>query len=82
MALPTVAVIFDLDIPNTNVTVSEEETHSSNIIVYEKEIPKVLNVYDHIKFLEIGLSKSIVDQEHHLNYINPHLSIFSPPPEA
>ncbi|WP_255577347.1 hypothetical protein [Elizabethkingia sp. JS20170427COW] len=82
MALPSIAVILDLDIPTSNITLSEEETHSSNLITFEKTLPKILNVHDHIKFVGIQHSNRLVNQEHQFHYVDPHLTIFSPPPEA
>lgn len=82
-ALPSIATVFGFELPQTNVIISEEETHSSSsFIVYEKTIPKTLNVHDFIKFFENYSSENtflLADDSIHLS---PYLSIFSPPPEA
>ncbi|CAD7804135.1 hypothetical protein CHRY9390_01180 [Chryseobacterium aquaeductus] len=84
-ALPSIAAMADWDIMRTNVIVNEEETHShysSLFSVYEKTLPKTLDVYDYLKFFEPdieGRSFTMVDDSFHLS---PFLSIFSPPPEA
>jgi len=84
-ALPSIAAVADWDIMTTNVIVNEEETHShysSLFSVYEKTLPKTLDVYDYLKFFEPdieGRSFALIDDDFHLS---PLLSIFSPPPEA
>ncbi len=84
-ALPSIAAIADWNIIKTNVIVNEEETHShysSLFSVYEKTLPKTLDVFDYVKFLEPDLeggSFLLVDDTFHLP---PFLTIFSPPPEA
>jgi len=84
-ALPSIAAIADWKIIQTNVIVNEEETHShysSLFSVYEKTLPKTLNVHDFLKFFQPdleGSSFTLINDDFHLS---PHLSIFSPPPEA
>ncbi|CAH0146787.1 hypothetical protein MP478_12915 [Chryseobacterium sp. WG14] len=83
-ALPSIAAVAGWDILRTNIIVNEEEPHShpSSFIVYEKAIPKTLNVFDYLKFSEpdfLGRSFVLVDDSFHLS---PLLTIFSPPPEA
>lgn len=84
-ALPSIAAIADWKIMRTNVIVNEEETHShysSLFSVYEKTLPKTLDVYDFLKFFEPdleGSSFTLIDDDFHLS---PLLRIFSPPPEA
>lgn len=83
-ALPSIAAIAKWDIMSTNVIVNEEETHShysSLFSVYEKTLPKTLDVFDYLKFFEPdleGQSFLPVDDTFHLP---PLLTIFSPPPE-
>lgn len=83
MALPSIAAVMGFDLPQTNVVISEEENHSgSSITIFEKTIPKTMNVHDFIKFFEAASKKeafAVLDDSFHLK---PHLSIFSPPPEA
>lgn len=83
-ALPSIAAIVGWKIPTTNVIVNEEETHShySSFTVYEKTLPKTLNVHDFLKFFEPDLERKsfvLTDDSFHLS---PFLTIFSPPPEA
>lgn len=84
-ALPSIAAVADWDIMTTNVIVNEEETHShysSLFSVYEKTLPKTLDVYDYLKFFEPDIEGrffALIDDDFHLS---PLLSIFSPPPEA
>lgn len=83
-ALPGMAAVFGWDLTRTNVVISEEEPHShpASFIVYEKTLPKTLDVFDYLKFFEpSGEEKSfvLIDDCFHLS---PLLTIFSPPPEA
>ncbi|KIC64975.1 hypothetical protein [Chryseobacterium taiwanense] len=83
-ALPSIAAVFDWDLLQTNVIVNEEEPHSSpsSFIVYEKTLPKPLDVFDYLRFFEpdlTGKSFVLIDDDFHLS---PLLTIFSPPPEA
>jgi len=84
-ALPSIAAVADWDLIKTNVIVNEEETHShysSLFSVYEKTLPKTLDVYDYLKFFEPtieGSSFTLIDDDFHRC---PLLSLFSPPPEA
>lgn len=82
MALPSLATIFDFDIPQTNIVISEEETHSSSFTVYEKTIPKTLNVHDFIRFFETSNLKKAFPVKNDRLHLTPYLSVFSPPPEA
>lgn len=83
MALPSIATVFDFEIPQTNVVISEEETHSSSVsIVYEKTIPKTMNVHDFIKFFETTSDQKAFVLTDDSSHISPYLLIFSPPPEA
>ncbi|MBB4807159.1 hypothetical protein HNP38_002463 [Chryseobacterium defluvii] len=83
-ALPSIGAIAGWEILRTNVIINEEEQHSNptSLIVYEKILPKILEVFDHLKFFEPylkGRSFVLIDDSFHLS---PLLSIFSPPPEA
>lgn len=83
-ALPSIAAVMGWNIQRTNIIINEEEphSHSSSLIVYEKTIPKPLDVFDYLKFSEPtpqAVSFVLVDDSFHLS---PLLSIFSPPPEA
>lgn len=83
-ALPGMAAVFGWDLTRTNVVISEEEPHShpSSFIVYEKTLPKPLDVFDYLKFFEPSSevkSFVLIDDSFHLS---PLLTLFSPPPEA
>ena len=83
-ALPGMAAVFGWDLQRTNVIINEEEPHShpTSLIVYEKTLPKTLDVFDYLKFFEPdlqGKSFVLIDDSFHLS---PFLTIFSPPPEA
>ncbi|SDQ35985.1 hypothetical protein SAMN05421664_1308 [Chryseobacterium soldanellicola] len=83
-ALPGMAAVFGWDLQRTNVIINEEEPHShpTSLIVYEKTLPKTLDVFDYLKFFEPdiqGRSFVLIDDSFHLS---PLLTIFSPPPEA
>lgn len=81
-ALPGVAAMFGWELPTTNVIMNEEETHSNTFVLYEKTIPKTMNIHDFIKFREaVPQIKSAINWEES-SYYSPLLSIFSPPPEA
>ena len=83
-ALPSIAAVAGWDLLQTNVIVNEEEphSHSSSFVVYEKALPKALDVYDYLKFFEPdleGRSFVLIDDSFHLS---PFITIFSPPPEV
>lgn len=83
-ALPSIAAIAGWDLLSNNVIVNEEEPHSpySSFSVYEKTLPKPLDVYDYLRFSEPVLESGsflLIDDSFHLS---PLLTLFSPPPEA
>ena len=82
-ALPSIAAVAGWELIRTNVIVNEEEhSHPTSFVVYEKTLPKTLDVYDYLKFFEPdlkGRSFVLIDDSFHLS---PLLTIFSPPPEA
>lgn len=82
--LPGIAAMFGWELPRTNVVINEEETQHSNttFVIYEKTIPKTLNIHDFLKFFEPDTHKKISDNWESLLYLSPSLSNFSPPPEA
>jgi hypothetical protein len=82
-ALPSIAVAAGWEILRSNVIINEEEQHSSptSFIVYEKILPKTLEVFDFLKFFAPspeGKSFVLIDDSFHLS---PVIIIFSPPPE-
>lgn len=82
MALPSIATLFDFELPQTNIIISEEENHSSSLTVFEKTIPRTLNVHDFLKFFEPDHSQLSFDANDDPASLNPLRTIFSPPPEA
>jgi hypothetical protein len=80
-ALPSIAVLFGFELPSTNVIIQEEENHSSSFTMFEKSIPKTLDINDFLKFVETKTSNTI-SISNSSNLLDPHLTIFSPPPEA
>lgn len=83
-ALPSVAAIFGWELQRTNIVISEEEhSHSNNtIVIYEKTIPKTMDIHDFLKFYEADTHNKIAVSWESTLYFPPSLSIFSPPPEA
>ena len=81
-ALPGIAALMGWELPKTNVIINEEEQHANNtIVIYEKTIPKTLDIHEFIKFFELDHHNVINVNWETIPYIPPHLSIFSPPPE-
>ncbi|AYO58944.1 hypothetical protein CO230_10890 [Chryseobacterium sp. 6424] len=82
MAAPTVALAFGVELPQTNMMISEEETHNSPITFSEKTLPATLNVHDFLKFFQSsGNQKAFLSADEHLA-ASPYSSVISPPPEA
>ncbi|RZJ37406.1 MAG: hypothetical protein EOO18_05725, partial [Chryseobacterium sp.] len=79
---PGIAALCGWEIPRTNVIVNEEETHANSLVLYEKTIPKTLNIHDFLKFYESVPQKNTAVNRKSNIYFSPFLSIFSPPPEA
>ena len=82
LALPSVAAVFGFEIPQTNVTVSEEETHTAASALFEKVLPRTLSIYDFLNFTDISAGNDNVLYGAEDIHLSPFLSIFSPPPEA
>lgn len=82
LAAPTIALVFDVDLPQTNIVLTEEESHSFSVAVSEKTLPETLNVHDFLKFFETdSRKKAIFDGDDHF-IKSPFHSVISPPPEA
>lgn len=83
-ALPGVAAVFGWELPRTNVIISEEENSQSNntIVIYEKAIPKTMNIHDFLKFQEVDPNAKNTANWQSTLYYPPTLGTFSPPPEA
>ena len=81
-ALPGVCSVFGWDFPQTNIVVNEEESHAHTFVLYEKTLPKTMNVHEFIKFFETNThQQSFVKHNENLS-LAPEISIVSPPPEA
>ncbi len=82
-ALPGIAAVFGWELPRTNVVVNEEEHSQSNtVIIYEKTLPKTMNIHDFVQFYEADTHNKITISWKSTLYFPPSLSTFSPPPEA
>ena len=82
LALPSVAVAMDWELPSVSTVLSEEETHAPIFQLAEKTIPKTLNVHDFIKFFQPDQNQEHFVEDCVNRLIPPHISIISPPPEA
>lgn len=81
-ALPGIAAMFGWELPRTNIIMNEEETQAHTFVLYEKTIPKTLDIHDFLKFYEAVPQKNTAPNWEANLYFSPYLSIFSPPPEA
>lgn len=81
-ALPGIAAVFGFEIPQTNVTVSEEETHSNSFTVYEKTLPPVMNVHHYLSFVDFDYEGNVSTFFRAADHTPPLISIFAPPPEV
>lgn len=82
MALPSIATVFGWELPQTNVVLNEEETHSKTISVFEKAIPSTFDVNDFLTFCENDFQYHIFNIQDEAIHISPYISVFSPPPEV
>lgn len=77
-------MVFGVDLPQTNISISgeEEEQHAPVQISPEKVLPKVLCVIDFLS--NHGMYQPTNGHFEFLNStpISPLLSVFSPPPEG
>lgn len=82
-ALPSLAVLFDWDIPTLSNNISEEEVKDNIANFNEKLPPAPYRINDY--FLQ---STNLVDRkpiyiERRISiHLSPYISIFSPPPEV
>lgn len=81
-ALPGVATLLGWKIPTTNIVLNEEESHTSVVVIYEKTLPKVVNVHDFFKFFQSDIESGNFILKNDSIHLSPYLTIFSPPPEA
>lgn len=82
MALPSVATLFEWELPSINMVISEEESQHSPLVINEKTIPQTLNVHDFLKFFKGDLLAKSFNPKDESIHLSPLLAIFSPPPNA
>lgn len=80
-ALPSIAALAGWKLPQTNITLNEEENHANTFTINEKTLPKTLDVSDFLKFFESDLEKNAFVVSDDWPHGSPSLSILSPPPE-
>lgn len=81
LALPSMARIFDIDIPQTNIVLSEEEASAKFFFISEKNIPKTFSIRDFLSLFEEVVenrSFALLDDG---NSPSPYYSAIYPPPE-
>lgn len=81
-ALPSLAVLFDFEMPTLNNNITEEEVKTNITSFNEKLPPKPYNLRDLLGILQNRqTSKSFILKNDSI-HLSPFLSIFSPPPEV
>lgn len=81
-ALPSLAAVFDWDLPTLNTNINEEEVKNNFANFNEKLPPKPYHFKDFFNVIELNTNNSsfvLLDDSIHLS---PYISIFSPPPEV
>ncbi|MEC5394191.1 hypothetical protein [Bergeyella sp. RCAD1439] len=82
LALPSLAGVLDMDLRQTNTTVSEEEIHHGSCAAFsEKTLPKTLYIKDFIGFWAMLSVSSVFVSLDEKIFHNPFYFILSPPPE-
>ncbi len=82
IAFPGIAKFMDIDIPTSNIVITEEETHVAGFQLSEKEIPNTLDVHEFLKFFKTDSHKKQYMAYNENKSISPYISIVSPPPEV
>lgn len=82
LALPSLAGFLDMDLPQTNTTVSEEEIHHGSYADFsEKTLPKTIDIKDFIGlWTTLSVSSVFISLDEKI-FHNPFYFILSPPPE-
>lgn len=81
-ALPSIAVIFDWEIPTLNNNISEEEV-KNNLANYNEKFPqKPYNFKDFMGVFFSDKKPANTSLRTILFHLSPFKSIFSPPPEV
>lgn len=82
-ALPSLAVLFDWDIPTLSNNISEEEVNNNIANFNEKLPPKPYKINDYfIQSINLVDRKPIYIERSVSIHLSPYISIFSPPPEV
>ena len=80
-ALPSLAVVFDWDLPTLNNNINEEEVKNNLANFNEKLPPKPYNLGDILNVIDFHKKISFIIKDDSI-HLSPYISIFSPPPEA
>ena len=80
-ALPSLAVIFDWDLPTLNNNINEEEVKNNLANFNEKLPPKPYNLGDILNVIDFHNKISFIIKDDSI-HLSPYISIFFPPPEA
>lgn len=75
------ARIFDINIPQTNIVLSEEESSAKFFFISEKNIPRAFSIRDFLSFLEEIIENKNFDLLDDRNTPSPYYSAIYPPPE-
>lgn len=81
-ALPSLAVIFDWEIPTLNTDISEEEVCNNLVNFNEKLPPRPYHLEYILQEIELALRNPQYTDRGTSIHLNPYISIFSPPPEV
>lgn len=81
-ALPSLAVMFDWEIPTLNANINEEEVKSNLANFNEKLPPNPYSYKDFFKGLPLDKKINSFILKDDSIHLSPFISIFSPPPEV
>lgn len=81
-ALPSLAFLFDWELPTLSTNITEEELKSNFASFNEKIPPKPFNFHDFLTGLKTFKTINTFILKDDSIHLSPYISIFSPPPEA
>jgi hypothetical protein len=81
-ALPSLAAVFDWDLPTLNTNINEEEVKNNFANFNEKLPPKPFDFKEFINYSESSKTKNLFIIKNDSIHLSPYISIFSPPPEV
>lgn len=81
-ALPSMAVMFDWEIPSLNTNINEEEVKNNFANFNEKFPPNPYFLKDFFENLSFDKSNNSFILKDDPIHLSPFISIFSPPPEV